>query len=162
MKPRFQYLDKSGDEVVIGDREALREYVLEGRVDQETLLHDGLIGMWAPASMHAAFTRVANPLVERAARVGLEMPVELRFDDSARVFSGRTVNISETGILVLSDEARPRGTLVHFEFGPGVSGLAEIIWRRAAEAGGTFLGIRFQSLQRGARQILRGLLQMAP
>ena len=58
MKLRFQYLDKSGAEVAIGNREALREYVMEGRVEGETLLHDSVIGLWAPASMHSAFTRV--------------------------------------------------------------------------------------------------------
>ena len=104
----------------------------------------------------------ADPLVDSDPRINLEMPVELRFEDSARVFLGRTVNISKAGMLVLSEEARPRGTLVHCEFGPGLSGVSEIIWTREAEAGGTFLGMKFQSLGRGARQILVGLLQMAP
>lgn len=169
MKLRFQYLDKSGAEVAIGNREALREYIMEGRVEGETLLHDSVIGLWAPASMHAAFTRVhaastrvSDPLVHRDARIDLEMPVELRCEDSAYVFLGRSINLSQSGMLVLAGQDRPRGTLVRFEFGLGLSGLAEIIWMGEADAGGTLLGLKFHSVRRDAREILLGLLRMPP
>ena len=89
------------------------------------------------------------------------MPVELRFDDSGAVFVERSVNISETGMLVLTEEARPRGTLVHFEFGPKFKGTSEVIWARKAEDGGTLLGMKFHSLERSARKVLVGLLEAA-
>ena len=97
--------------------------------------------------------------VDRAPRIDLEMPVELSFGDSVGVFVGRSVNISETGMLILSDEARERGTLVWFEFGPRFRGLSEIIWTQEAEGGGTLLGMRFHPLDRAARKVLEGLLK---
>ena len=95
----------------------------------------------------------------RAARIDLEMPVELGFGDSAGVVVGRSVNISETGMVVLSEEARERGTLVWFEFGPRFKGQSEIIWTREADEGGTLLGMRFYPLDRPAREVLKGLLK---
>ena len=82
-------------------------------------------------------------LIGRAPRIDLEMLVELSFGDSEEVFVGNSVNISETGMLVLSDEVRPLGTLVSFEFGPRFKGQSEVIWSREAEDGRTLLGMRF-------------------
>ena len=97
--------------------------------------------------------------VDRAPRIDLEMPVELGFGDSAGVVVGRSVNISETGMLVLTEEVRPRGALGWFEFGPRFRGLSEVIWTRGAEGGGTLLGMRFHPLDRSARKVLEGLLK---
>ena len=98
-------------------------------------------------------------MISRALRIDLEMPVELRFDDSGDVFMGRSVNISETGMHVLSEKARPRGALVRFEFGAQFRGVGEVIWTREAEEGGTLLGMKFHPLKRRARRVLAGLLQ---
>ena len=95
----------------------------------------------------------------RAPRVDVELPVELRFFDSGEVFLAISVNVSETGMLILSEESRPRGTLAHFEFRPDLNGTGEVIWTKGAEDGGAYLGIRFRALKRGARDSLRQLVQ---
>ena len=97
--------------------------------------------------------------IDRAPRVDLEMPVELRSEDSGVVF-GHSVNISETGMLVVSPVPGPRGTLVRFEF-THFAGKGEVIWTGDAEEGMYHLGIRFVSLKRGARSVLKGLLEAA-
>ena len=109
---------------------------------------------WINKRRREAEVQVAS----RVSRIDLEMPVELSFDDSEKVFLGHSVNISITGMLVLSEEARPRGTLVRFEFGLRLKGLSEIIWTREAEQGGTFLGMKFHPLERSARNVLQGLM----
>ena len=97
--------------------------------------------------------------IDRAARIDLKMPVALTFGDNGAVSVGHSVHISETGVLVLSEEARPRGAAVRFEFGPRFKGQGEVIWTREAEEGGTFLGMRFHPLERRAREVLKGLLK---
>ena len=72
---------------------------------------------------------------------------------------GRSVTISQTSMLVLSQEARPRGTLVRFEFAPGLKARGKVIWTQEDEEGGTFLGIRFHRLKRSTRNLLLGLLE---
>ena len=94
-----------------------------------------------------------------APRVDLEMDVELSSGVNGTVSIGRSVNISETGMLVLSGRARPRGTVVRFQVGPRFKGKGEVIWSQESDEGGTLLGLKFHPLKRGARKILLGLLQ---
>ena len=98
-------------------------------------------------------------MLDRAIRIDLEMPVELSSGVNGTVSVGHSVNISETGMLVFSEQSRPRGTVIRFEVGPRFKGSGEVIWMREAEEGGAFLGLKFQPLRRDARRALMGLLQ---
>ena len=94
-----------------------------------------------------------------APREALQMPIKLVFSDSKRAVTGQSVNISETGMLILSKTRRPRGTLVRFEF-LRFEGQGEVIWVRESETDDrlTLLGIKFRSLNRRARKELSGLV----
>lgn len=96
---------------------------------------------------------------ERAPRPNIALPVELIFEDSRFTFFAISVNISETGVLLLSEEPRPSGSLIRFEFFPQLNGKGEIIWTREAEEGGTLLGMKFYPLRHSARNVLMGLLE---
>ena len=92
-----------------------------------------------------------------APRVDLAMPVALWGENPGASFKGYSVNLSETGMLVLSEEARPPGSEVRFEISPELKGRCEIVWRRDSGEDGTFLGMRFRSLRRAARKVLAEL-----
>ena len=98
-------------------------------------------------------------MIDHAPGLDLEMSVELSAGEDGTVSVGHSVNISETGMLVFSQDPRPRGTVIHFVVGPRFKGSGEVIWTRNADAGGAFLGLRFRPLPRGARKTLLGLLQ---
>jgi hypothetical protein len=57
-------------------------------------------------------------------------------------------------MLVLLEEALPRGAEIRFEFDPELRGHGEVIWTRETESEGTFLGMKFSSLRRIARRVL--------
>ena len=98
-------------------------------------------------------------MLDRAPRVDLEMTVELTSGGNGTVSVGRSVNMSETGMLVFSEQSRLRGTVIRFEVGPRFKGSGDVIWTREAEEGGAFLGLKFHPLRRDARKVLLGLLQ---
>jgi len=85
------------------------------------------------------------------------MPVVLWAEDPDTSFAGHSVNLSETGMLVLSEEARPQGSEVRFEISPELKGRCEVVWTRDTEPEGTFLGMKFRSLRRRARKVLAEL-----
>ena len=95
---------------------------------------------------------------DRAPRKGMGVPVEIEFEDSEDVFVGLSVNISETGMLFKTDDPRPKGAMIRFEFRPRFSGVGEVVWSKEDEDGGTVLGIKFRSLSRGGQDILVRLL----
>ena len=99
---------------------------------------------------------ILSPTIHRATRIDFEMPVELRFEDSEDVVAGRSVNISETGMLVVSPVPSPRGTLVRFEF-THFAGKGAVVWTGDADQG-TYWGIRFHPLTPKARRVLLELL----
>lgn len=83
--------------------------------------------------------------------------MELMFEGSMRAVGGRSVNISETGILVYSAEAGASGSMVRLDFPQhGEQGLGEIAWTRDADDGGALSGI---SLKRQDRDVLFRLLE---
>ena len=98
-------------------------------------------------------------MTDHAPRLDLEIPVELSAGENGTVSVGHSVNISETGMLVFSQDARPLGTVIHFAVGPRFKGSGEVIWTRNSDAGGAFLGLKFHPLPRGARKTLLGLLR---
>ncbi len=87
--------------------------------------------------------------------------VELISRESEEAFLAVSVNISETGMLVLSEEPRPRGTPLHFEFHQ-FGGTGEVIWNREDEDGGMLLGVRFLALKRRDRKTLNRILEAPP
>lgn len=93
-----------------------------------------------------------------APRVDLRLPIVLRAQAAENSFSARSVNVSETGMLVHADDEWPPGAELSFEFGPDLQGQAEVIWTRRAESTGTLVGMKFRSLQQGARNALAKLL----
>ena len=97
-----------------------------------------------------------NPARERK---DLELPVKLVFGGSKQAYRGRSLNMSETGMLVLSEAHWPRGTLVQFRFAR-FKGDGEVVWTREAEKNASVcrLGIKFRPLNRDARAGLSGLL----
>ena len=88
------------------------------------------------------------------------MPVVLWAEDPDTSFTGYSVNLSETGMLVVSEEARPQGSEVRFEISPELKGRCEVVWTRDTEPEGTFLGMKFRSLRRRARKVLAELTTM--
>lgn len=62
MKYRFRYLDEHGQQVLVQDLTGLREHIRSGRVDDQTLLYDGLTDEWAPAAAHPAYQLLDDPL----------------------------------------------------------------------------------------------------
>jgi c-di-GMP-binding flagellar brake protein YcgR len=93
-----------------------------------------------------------------APRFDIELPVELTSSDADSPISGASVNISETGMLVLAREARPRGSSVRFQF-HAFGGEGEVIWSRDDAGGGVLLGLRFVSLARQDRRTLQRILE---
>lgn len=86
--------------------------------------------------------------------MSLELPVELHFSGSTGVVGSRSVNVSETGMLVRSDVYQPPGTDVRFDIPPRYGGLGQVAWVRPAEDGSVLLGL---ALGR-SRQVLVELL----
>ena len=99
-------------------------------------------------------------MLSRAARVDIAMSVRLRFREGDAV-PATSVNLSETGMLVLAEDARPVGTHLRFQF-PDFQGIGKVVWARESEPGVHFLelmGIEFFPLDRSARKVLEGLLK---
>lgn len=88
------------------------------------------------------------------------MPVVLWAEDPDTSFLGYSVNLSETGMLVLSEEARPQGSQVRFEISHELKGRCEVVWTRDMASKGTFLGMKFRSLRRRARKVLDQLTKL--
>ena len=99
-------------------------------------------------------------MIIRAPRKNLAMPVQLLFGDSESALLAHTVNISKTGMLVLSKEDRPLRALVRFQLAE-FKGRGEVVWTRDAEPGVEFLklmGIDFLPLEPYDRKALDELL----
>ncbi len=98
-------------------------------------------------------------VISRTPRKDIAVPVRLVFTGGA-ILLGDSVNISNTGMLVLAEEARPVGT--HFRFQcPDFKGMGEIVWTRDSEPGVQFLkllGIKFLPLEPSDRKALDELL----
>ena len=69
-----------------------------------------------------------------APRFDIELPVEFCFQDSQKRFLGVSANISETGMLVVSEELTPRDTRLRFDF-HSFGGTAEVIWEQGGRRG---------------------------
>jgi len=88
------------------------------------------------------------------------MPVRLMFRGSEKALQAHSLNMSLTGMLVLSEEARPPGTLVRFNFSQ-FEGMAKVIWTRDYRPGIRFLallGIEFLPLEPHNRKVLEEML----
>jgi hypothetical protein len=104
-----------------------------------------------------------------APRFDIELPLEMGDSGGGASFRGVSLNISESGMLVRSDEERPRGTTLRFEFAP-FGGTAMVIWTRHVgadprvrdTAGGILLGMKFLAMKRQDRKTLNRILQAPP
>lgn len=94
-----------------------------------------------------------------APRYFVERDVELRFDRSTLRLFGASRNISETGMLIVSEDPKPRGTPVQF-LCRDFRGRAEVVWWREGEDG-AFVGLRFTHLEERDREVLRNVLKRA-
>ncbi|GEM_PF-3518240 len=83
-------------------------------------------------------------------------PVELRPERTPRQIFAESRNLSETGMLVVSEDPRPPGTVLRFKFYQ-FGGWAEVVWRRQSEEG-PLLGLRFVEMSPEDRAQLRRLL----
>ncbi|MCP4660339.1 MAG: hypothetical protein GY856_33480 [bacterium] len=94
-----------------------------------------------------------------ATRAPVDRPVKLQFDDALEVTEAHCVNASIGGMLVLTDNLRPQGSLVRFELvideETSVRGLGEVIWTRAESAGRVAgMGVKFRFLEQHDRQLI--------
>lgn len=80
--------------------------------------------------------------------------MDLTFPGSPGRVGARSVNVSETGMLVRSDVHRLPGTTVRFDVQPRYGGMGEVVWTREMEDGASLMGL---SLRR-SRQALVDLL----
>ncbi len=94
------------------------------------------------------------------ARRNVRLPVELTFEQSELRLFGESLNMSQTGMLVVSEDPKPPGTPVRFQF-DDFRGVARVVWRREAEEG-SLLGMRFTALSREGRAALIRILRESP
>lgn len=94
-------------------------------------------------------------------RFEIELPVDMRFGRSDLQLSGRTVNMSATGLLIHSEDPKPPGTPAHLKLDE-FEAWGEVVWQRTAEAGGALLGVRFTHINQEDRRVLANLLRDQP
>ncbi len=94
-----------------------------------------------------------------APRRFVQEPVELRPERTPRQIFAESRNLSETGMLVVSEDPRPPGTVLRFRFYQ-FGGWAEVVWRRQS-AEGPLLGLRFVEMDAQDRAQLRRVLNRA-
>lgn len=104
-------------------------------------------------------TQIRTPRL--APRYEIDLPVDMRFGQSDLHLSGRTLNMSASGILVLCEDPKPPGTPVHLKLDE-LEAWAEVVWQRTAEIGGALLGMKFTHLNERDRQVLLELLRDQP
>lgn len=101
---------------------------------------------------------------EPAPRFDIELPVEMGEPSNGASFRGVSLNMSESGMLVRTEEERPRGTTLRFEFAP-FGGTAMVIWTRHVPGNGrgtearVLLGLKFLAMNRQDRKTLARILQ---
>ena len=108
----------------------------------------------------------AIPMSEPAPRFDIELPVEMADSSDGVSFRGVSLNMSETGMLIRSEQERARGTTLRFEFAP-FGGTAQVIWTRQVASdprvkdggGGILLGMKFLSMKRQDKKTLHRILQ---
>ena len=106
-------------------------------------------------------TRIRVRERRKSPRYEIELPVDMRFGRSDLLLSGRSVNMSGTGMLVHSEDPKPPGTPVYLRLDE-FEAWAEVVWQRTAETGGALLGLRFTQLNQADRQALVRLLRDQP
>jgi len=94
-----------------------------------------------------------------APRRYVKEPVELRLPHTPLQLFGESRNLSESGMLVVSEDPRPPGTVVRFRF-YDFEGWAEVVWGRQSEEG-PLLGLRFVDMDREDREALSEILRKA-
>lgn len=92
-----------------------------------------------------------------AARMIVEMEVEFSPERSTHVVGGECQNLSETGMLLLTDDPFPPGTPIRFR-SHRFQGRAKVVWRLEVREG-TLLGIEFTELSDADREALRGVIR---
>lgn len=97
----------------------------------------------------------ANPAPRRI----VERHIELRFPGSTLRLFGETRNLSETGMLIVSEDPKAPGTPVQFLL-RDFQGEAQVVWRQESEEG-ALLGLRFTYLDAGAQEAIREELKYA-
>ncbi len=88
-----------------------------------------------------------NQMQARARRNPVDFPIALTFDHPGEGSFATSVNMSKTGMLVLSKRQRPPGTVISFESVP-LSGEGKVVWARSGGDGGAFMGLEFTSVWR--------------
>jgi c-di-GMP-binding flagellar brake protein YcgR len=101
---------------------------------------------------------------EPAPRFDIELPVEMGEPSNGVAFRGVSLNISESGMLVRTEQELPRGTTLRFEFAP-FGGTAMVIWARQVPRDGrgsepsVLLGLKFLAMNRQDKKTLARILQ---
>ena len=104
----------------------------------------------------------ANPLAIPAARYDIELAVRLVPEGSGTELRGMSLNLSESGVLVLTDRLEPNDTRVQTAF-QAFTSTSEVVWTREAdETGDVLLGMKSVSLSRKDRKSLLSLLRNPP
>ncbi len=95
-----------------------------------------------------------------AARRNVRLPLELRFERSELRLFAESRNMSQTGMLVVSEDPKPPGTPVRFQF-DDFRGTARVVWRRE-DVEGSLLGMRFTGMEARDRHALIRILRESP
>jgi uncharacterized protein (TIGR02266 family) len=108
------------------------------------------------------------PSFREHSRAPISAKVVVRFDDQPNEQRGFAVNVSEGGLFIELDEAKPVGTLLRFELElpttAVVSGFAEVVWirvRNESSVRRSGCGIQFRHLEPGGRERLRHAISEA-
>jgi hypothetical protein len=92
-----------------------------------------------------------------APRMIVETEVEFASEQSPHLVVGECQNLSETGMLLLTDDPRPPGTRIHFRT-ERFQGHGLVVWRLEVREG-TLLGIEFTELSSADREAVRRVLR---
>ena len=98
-----------------------------------------------------------EPFRKPAPRMLVEMEVEFSSQRSPHLLVGECQNLSESGMLLLTDEPLSPGTPIRFHT-ERFKGRGVIVWRLEVQEG-TLIGIEFQGLESTQREAVRGVLR---
>ncbi len=107
-----------------------------------------------------------DPSGRVAPRLPIETSVYLEFEKFSGFITEYSENISEGGMFIKSDEPKPVGSVVSFEFRLAdnfrlIQGLGEVVWVRATSGGPeepAGMGVRFHEIEQQSRQLIRTMV----
>jgi len=98
----------------------------------------------------------------RAPRVGVEASVRFRYASFIEFIQTQSVNISRTGMFIVSNEPAPVGSLIEFDFSLTdgytlLKGLGEVVRTGRDPAG---MGVRFTEVEEESRKLLERIAEV--